>query len=148
MATNFRVTSCIVHVRDIFGKSAILRGVRCPRLLFGAVCGSRCPGHWRILVSDFISPSLLTMGVRGLRWNPFRVLARGVAVPGPAWTTQTFPTKCRLRPSAPLMARRCALSTRMVEFLSAAPKCMPNVGRVGSCKSKSWSRSNRRASHV
>ena len=35
---------------DIFGKSAILRGVR-------------CPGHWRILVSDFLSPSFLTMGV-------------------------------------------------------------------------------------
>ena len=111
---------------DIFGKSAIPWGVRCPRLLSSwcvgseAVCSNRCPGHGAFLCVIFSYRRLLTMGVKasdGTRFGRWP-RCRGVRT---CLDHSNIPKKMPLAPTHPAMARGCALSTRIVEILSAAP---------------------------
>ena len=140
MATNFRVTSYIVHVHACgrFRKICNLRDVR-------------CPGHWRILVSDFLSPSLLTMGVEasdGTRFGRWPEVSRCPDLLGPLKHSPQNAACTQAPPLWPEGARSARAWWKFYLLPQPLPKCMPNMGRVGSCKSKSWSRSNRRASYV
>ena len=139
---------------DIFGKSAIPWGVRCPRLLSswcvgsGAVCSNRCLGHGAFSYVIFSYRRLLTMGVKasdGTRFGRWPEVSRCPDLLGPLKYSQENAASTHASP----MARGCALSMLIVEIFYLLPrpllKCMPNMGRVGSCKSKSWSHSTRSA---
>ena len=135
---------------DIFGKSAIPWGVRCPRLLSswcvgsGAVCSNRCPGHGAFLYVIFLYRGLLTLGVTasdGTRFGRWPEVSRCPDLLGPLKYSKENAPSTHAPPPWPEGAHSACASWKFYLLPRPLLKCMPNMGRVGSCKSKSWSRS-------